>query len=324
MRIALGVKFMAGEKYIKAHCKKTKKFYCIEVQQVSADWKAVNFVNLTDDEASVINTEVKVNKITTSQHLIPCFKCNSRSVAGCSCATKSKHCMTERYYFQCIYCNELAIDPGSTKVEKIYVTSPNYDTIGEVLKSMGVPFQPFSGNLDCDILFINCGTPDSIDPQKLNNYVKNGGCVYASDLTDTIIDKAFPGYFNFGGHRGETCKIFAEVIDSELKQIVGREIEIEFDLGNWALLSNTKGTVLLRAAQGNKYAGLPIMAQITYGNGTVFYTCFHNHVQASEKEKMLLQLLLLKQMSTNAKTSVEQMGSLLGINLSSMKERFMK
>jgi hypothetical protein len=40
---------------------------------------------------------------------------------------------------------------------KIYVTSPGYDNIGEVLRSISVAFEPFAGAYDCDLLFANCG-----------------------------------------------------------------------------------------------------------------------------------------------------------------------
>ena len=66
------------------------------------------------------------------------------------------------------------------------------------------------------------------------------------------------------------------------------------------------------------------MISFKYGKGVVFYTSFHNHTQASEKEKMLLQLLLLKQIGMSSNKSIEQIGSLMGLNIASMNERFKK
>ena len=37
------------------------------------------------------------------------------------------------------------------------MTSPGFDDIGEVLNTMGVTYEPFSGSYDCDLLFVNCG-----------------------------------------------------------------------------------------------------------------------------------------------------------------------
>jgi hypothetical protein len=45
----------------------------------------------------------------------------------------------------------------------IYVTSVGYDDIGKVLKSMGAVFEPFRGDYDCDLLFVNRGTKDRLE-----------------------------------------------------------------------------------------------------------------------------------------------------------------
>ena len=127
---------------------------------------------------------------------------------------------------------------------------------------------------------------------------------------------------------GRKCKICADVIDQELQQITDRQIEIEFDLRNWSVLGSvlekTQGKVLLRASHNSAYSSRPIMISFKYGKGVVFYTSFHNHAQASEKEKMLLQLLLLKQIGTSSNQTIEQIGSFVGLNIASMKDRFKK
>ena len=188
---------------------------------------------------------------------------------------------------------------------------------------MRLPYSPFSGKYDCDILFINCGTNDYINPKELAAFVYNGGCLYASDLASSHIQAAFTGMISFS-NSGSKCKIKADVVDSELLQITGRQIEIEFDPGSWSALDKTQGKVLLKASQNNPYSGRPIMISFKYGKGVVFYTSFHNHTQASEKEKMLLQLLLLKQIGMSSNKSIEQIGSLMGLNIASMNERFKK
>ena len=122
---------------------------------------------------------------------------------------------------------------------------------------------------------------------------------------------------------GERCKMNVEVVEPELRQIVGETIEVEFDLSAWARINSAPDCkVILQTTGGIGLLRKPIMISFEYGQGTVFYTSFHNHHQASEKEKMLLQLLLLKQMGTSKKVSVEQMGKLVGLNISSMKDKF--
>lgn len=295
---------MADESIILAHCSKTGKKFCIEVKKKGSGYQAVNFVDLSDGNYNSLVSELSCESLTSADNLLPCRYCQSRKVSGCSCNRKRKRCgKGDKYDFQCLYCDSLQMDQPESMRQKIYVTSKHYDDIGEVLRSINLDFEPFVGKYDCDILFINCGTSDHIDSRELASFVNRGGCLYASDLASSHIQAAFPGITSFS-NTGSSCKLLADVIDHELLQITGRQIEIQFDLGSWSVLNQTRGKVLLRASQGNAYSGKPIMISFQYGKGVVFYTSFHNHAQASEKESMLLQLLLLKQMGTktNKKT----------------------
>ena len=313
---------MADEKIILAHCSRTGKKFCIEVRKKNGRYEAVNFIDLSDADYGKLTSEVSCENLISADNLIACRYCKSRKISGCSCNSKRKQCRTnDKYDFQCLYCDLLSIDQPQSARQKIYVTSKHYDDIGEVLRSMKLSYEAFSGKYDCDILFLNCGTSDYIDPKKLASFVNQGGCLYASDLASSHIQAAFPGMITFNNN-GSACKIYADVVDQELLQITGKQIEITFDLGSWSVLDRTKGTVLLRGSQGNAYSGKPIMISFKYGKGVVFYTSFHNHAQASEKEKMLLQLLLLKQMGAQSNQSIEQIGDLMGLNIASMRDRF--
>jgi hypothetical protein len=201
---------------------------------------------------------------------------------------------------------------------KIYVTSPRWDNIGEVLRSMGVMFQPFKGAYDCDLLFINCGTKDRLDPASLQRFVDAGGCAYASDLTSSLIADAFPGMFRFAGS-GRPGMVAANVVDHELRDVVGGSTTVRFDMTKWSVLEGCQGQTLVEAAQGTAYAGRPLMVEVEFGDGAVFYTSFHNRAQVSEQEKVLLQLLVLKQIGTWSKTSVVQASRSLGISLTALK-----
>jgi hypothetical protein len=203
---------------------------------------------------------------------------------------------------------------------KIYVTSPGWDNIGEVLSSMGVMFEPFRGGYDCDLLFVNCGTGDLLDPASLQRFVHAGGCLYASDLTSGLIADAFPGMFRFGGS-GLAGMVAANVADDELRQVVGDSTTVRFDMASWSVLEGCQGETLVEAAQGTAYAGRPLMVEVEYGDGAVFYTSFHNRAQVSEQERVLLQLLVLKQISTSSNTTVAQASQSLGISLTALKLR---
>jgi hypothetical protein len=204
---------------------------------------------------------------------------------------------------------------------KVYVTSPGWDDSGEVLRSLGVAFEPFSGECEgCDLVFLNCGTRDFLDQASLQRFVYAGGCLYASDLTSGFLASAFPGKFRFGG-AGQAGLIAANILDEELRQVAGNSTEINFDMPDWAVLQECEGETLVEAAEGTAHAGRPLMVEVECGDGAVFYTSFHNRAQVSEQERVLLQLLVLKQISTSSHTTVAQASQSLGISLTALKRR---
>lgn len=236
--------------------------------------------------------------------------------------------MYSKAYRGCPYCKKfedlaLITRLKVQKIPRINVSSPMYDNIGQILSSLKIPYSNFNTHkFQCDLLFLNCGTTDSVNRRELHDFVNNGGCVYASDLTDSIITEAFPGLLKIRDHNGEVCKLTADVCDVELHNIIGQNIQVEFDLPYWAVLESSSGTTLLSVAGSGKYAGLPIMVRLKYGKGTIFYTCFHNYAQASEKEKALLQLLVLKQIGSNVNVSIEQASLALGVDIEKIKSKF--
>ncbi len=180
---------------------------------------------------------------------------------------------------------------------KIKVTSPNYDDIGKILTQLSVRYVSFDGNYDCDILFLNCGTGDSIDAVQLRNYVKKGGLLYASDLTSKHIIEAWPDLMTVNNNT-VPCTIRAKIVDPDLRQYLGSTIDVEFDMGVWSkVVGQSKGKILMQSAE----EGFPIMLEFSLGQGKVFYTSFHNHAQTDEAEKKLLQLLVIKQVSSATK-----------------------
>ena len=240
----------------------------------------------------------------------------------------------DKEYPGCPYCHkfeDLAVisKPVQQKTERkknyvFSVTEPSFDDIGAILSSLKLKYQPYYKiRLKCDIVFINCGTNDDIDPKQLREYVYKGGCVYASDWGNEVIQSAFPEIFNFRGRVGNEMKTKAVVTDPELRKIVGDYIQIEFDLGAWAVLDSVHGAdILLSGAPGTQIARLPVMVKAKYGKGTVFYTCFHNYSQASEQETALLQLLVLKQIATGSGESIEDASKDVGVDIDAIKAKF--
>lgn len=208
---------------------------------------------------------------------------------------------------------------GKLASNKVYVTSPGFDNIGEILTSMNVEYEPFAGQFDCSILFVNCGTQDHIETERLSEFVRDGGCVYASDHADTVIASAFPGLFDFAGHRGAPGPIQSDVLDPELREVLGSSMTITFDMSAWAQLRECRGETLLQASKSSRVGSMPLMAYAEHGKGSVFFTCFHNKSQTSGDERRLLQLLVLKQMSTVSSRSLREVSRSVGFTLPPMR-----
>ena len=192
--------------------------------------------------------------------------------------------------------------PKSIEELSIKVTSPCYDDIGIILEHMGIDYTDFDGDYHCDILFLNCGTSDTIDPEQLKSFVQNGGILYASDLTSDHVIDAWPDLMSVDNST-DPCTIRANVMDADLRQYIGSYLDVEFDMSVWSkIVDAPTGKVLMKSAD----EGFPIMMEFSIGQGKVFYTSFHNHAQADEAEEKLLKLLVVKQVSAATKQGFQQ------------------
>lgn len=201
--------------------------------------------------------------------------------------------------------------PNSIEDLLIKVTSPGCDDMGSILNRMGIQYIPFDGDCHCDILFLNCCTGDVVGPGKLKGFVQNGGVLYASDLTAGVVLAAFPDLMHIV-YGTQSCTIRAQVEDADLRQYLGSKINVKFDLGGWAKISDAlTGKVLMR----NVEEGYPIMVEYSVGQGKVFFTSFHNHAQTAEAEEKLLKLLVIKQVSAATKQGFQQTMTSLSVSL---------
>ncbi len=227
-------------------------------------------------------------------------------------------------YPGCPYCKKredlAAISkPPAPKIPKISVTKPGCDDIGSILRQMEIKYSDYSSvGLNCDIFFYNCVTGDSVNANDLRRFVEKGGCLYASCYADTIMKQAFPGIFTTD-HSGVVHHETITVEDRELREIVGPTIPVYFNTV-WAKLYKAEGsTCILRSTQVGTY---PVMVTLKYGQGTIFYTCFHNSAQASDKEKALLQLLVLRQLGSRENMSVPDAARAFGVDLDALRRQF--
>ena len=102
---------MSESKMVKAICKKTGISFGLEVKKFGTDWKVVNAVRLSDEEASVLTSEVKQSTFETNNNLVACRTCGNRKIGGCKCPKKTHQCSKKmKYQFDCVYCQEVEID----------------------------------------------------------------------------------------------------------------------------------------------------------------------------------------------------------------------
>lgn len=148
--------------------------------------------------------------------------------------------------------------------EKMAVTPAGYDDIGDILGQLGLSVDVIEESDLADltklkqyeVVYINCaGSVDTIVTTAapvINQYVREGGVIYASDYADYLIRTAFPGKINFYGQGSDTSslsastarigssgKVTAKVVDSGLASILGKtSAEVNFDLGSWAVIDS--------------------------------------------------------------------------------------
>ena len=119
---------MGTNKIIKGHCKITNRWYGLEVKQIGDIWKVVNMIDLTDDEARMVSSEIKQDVFYTNDNLLACSECGNRKIGGCACSKKRHQCSKlMSYQFDCVYCENLEIDYSLPSYSEI--SGKNGDTI---------------------------------------------------------------------------------------------------------------------------------------------------------------------------------------------------
>jgi hypothetical protein len=204
------------------------------------------------------------------------------------------------------------IDVGDLRLA---VVDGDWDSIEEILDYLGFPFDFYTAdagealvtNPDTlagyDAIFLNCGgSYDAWSPGAttgLRNYALAGGKVYASDWAYVMIERAFPDMVHFhdeefaGPKVGNTGTVVGEVIDAPLRDVMGEEVELYYQLGAWVVADGV-GEDSLVVVQGDvsTSAGSLVDAPLTIrspeGKGSALYTTFHNESQATSDAKQIL------------------------------------
>jgi len=221
----------------------------------------------------------------------------------------------------------LALTPSHQ--ETIGARSFYWDDMGKLLHELGDGYrfdtlapQTILRNprvLDAyDVLFLTCA-PDGRELRaSLANFVARGGTLYASDWRFEAVAEAFPDYVDFRtAGEGLEQELVADVVDVGLRDYVGPNIPLRFDLPRWktAAFGGPRVTTLvqgryLKQRHKEDTIGMPALAPLlvkfTVGKGTVIFTSFHNEKQNSELEKKLLQYLVFSAVTADIDTQVTE------------------
>lgn len=215
------------------------------------------------------------------------------------------------------------------------------DSLGEGYKYHGFPLADLSDAnklAEYDVVFLTCSTaPQSwlgeargagdrpgtqqFSPNEevlgqvgnnLREFVSRGGTLYASDFHFPLVVRAFPEMLDpASAAKGKVQSVKAEVVDSGLHELIGAEMDLDFDMPGWypAAFTGKDVTVYLRSQFQIEPAGertAPLLVKFPYKDGTVIFTSFHNEKQNSEKELALLKYLVFSAMTAGVESRVRR------------------
>lgn len=189
---------------------------------------------------------------------------------------------------------------------RIGITHPSHDNVGQVLMFFGggVNFYVLSdddmGCLDrlseFYAVFINCGSHHYIQPRLLRAFVNGGGVAYISDLASAPLIYAFPGMMDIDVVGPSMTVNGARITHSSLASHMGvSDLDVVFNMGGWHVvteLADNATTYIQGYIPGHGLA--PLALSFNYGDGTVFYTSFHNNAQATSHMVSFIEYLVFR------------------------------
>jgi hypothetical protein len=180
------------------------------------------------------------------------------------------------------------------------------------------------------IIFLNCGAMFSMNHDiyiNLDQYLDNGGNIYASDYAiDYLVGDGTPkrGHSHSSGDIHKTACMNpvlggfiddsllchtkygnmgvingATVLDPDMQTIFGSTIDINYNLGSWAVLNHVEtGDPRFKVLINDGSTGYgPLLAGIHWGTGAtggnIMYTTFHNEANVTTDMVEVLQYVIL-------------------------------
>jgi len=194
----------------------------------------------------------------------------------------------------------------TNEVIKIGVTRPSHDNVGQILNFFGAGMDFYEvtatdlRNLErlsrFYAVFINCGSHDDVEPRVLRSYVAQGGIVYASDLAGSPLITAFPGIFEYRVIDPSLTVRDASIPHASLASHMRiSELDVIFNMGGWYVITELSedATIYIEGYVPRRGVA-PLAISFEYGDGTVFYTSFHNNAQATSHMINFIEYLVFR------------------------------
>jgi len=214
------------------------------------------------------------------------YCCDQPTVEGLAMTTQTP-------FFQRSTAIDIDIDEDAPEPIRIGVTRPSHDNVGQILNffGSGVGFYVLSDDDLGDLerlrefyaIFINCGSHNYVVPRVLRSYVEQGGVVYASDLAASRLTSAFSGMFEYETVDPSLTVRDANIPHPSLASHMGIDyLDVEFNMGGWRVITELSedATVYIEGRVPG-HGTVPLAISFGYGEGTVFFTSFHNNAQAT-------------------------------------------
>jgi hypothetical protein len=224
--------------------------------------------------------------------------------------------------------------PSVAKRLRLAVTPHKYDDMGRLLDELGAgyrydmlrveDFDKIDELRKYDVVFATCGeTPqawqsgsgESFDAfrRALRTYVEEGGTLYASDWRMQLLMLAFPELIDQQALKpGDAQEMTAQVVDDGLREVIGPDIHLKFDLPNWfpAAFRGRDVKTYLRGTytcdDRKSRVESPLLVRIPVGRGSIVFTSFHNEKQNSRTELELLKYLVFATVTARVQSEVAE------------------
>ena len=121
-------------KILKAKCRITGKKFCVELKENSGTQEIVNFIPVSEEEYSILQSEARQSQFVTAKTLIPCRVCGNRILGKCDCTRGSACSLGADYDFNCVYCSELEIDYSLSRGKGPYSQWAGVSNIPDAIK----------------------------------------------------------------------------------------------------------------------------------------------------------------------------------------------